>query len=317
MSLQHRVIIFIVCILCVCFVGITLFPLYEKHASTVPVAAVIPVHEDIDPETRMAHAAFRTIQTDNATTSTPPVEPESSYIIIENSTTTHVRVTGGCGPHYEGGCLNVRSEPSTTSEKVARLRNHTVLAVEQTIEVGSTTWYKISLDEKLHYPERIATDWYISGNFVEPLDLNQTAAESSEAPKRILVDVSDQILTAYEGDTIVMEVRISTGLFDTPTPYGDFTVLRKTPSRYMQGPLQNGQREDPDLPIDTTHPDYYDLPGVPWNLYFTYDGAVIHGAYWHVNFGQPHSHGCVNLPPQNAEQLYAWAEVGTPIHVQR
>jgi len=313
MPTQRSVIIFILFFLCVCLLGSTLFPLYENHIATAPAAGVSPEHEDIDPEARMAHAAFRTLQKPPES----PAELESPYTILENSTTTHVRVNGGCGPHFEGECLNVRSEPSTTSEKVAKLRNYTVLAVEQAVAVGSTTWYKISLDEKLHYPERVSTAWYISSEYVEALNLDQTSENTASGPKRIHVDVSDQILTAYQGDTKVMEIRISTGLFDTPTPYGDFTVLRKTPSRYMQGPLQNGRRADPELPIDETHPDYYDLPGVPWNLYFTYDGAVIHGAYWHVNFGQPHSHGCVNLPPQNAEALYAWAEVGTPIHVQR
>lgn len=83
----------------------------------------------------------------------------------------------------------------------------------------------------------------------------------------------------------------------------------------MQGPLTNGRRKNPEEAVLTSHPDYYDLPSVPWNLYFTYDGAVIHGAYWHVNFGAQNSYGCVNLPPENAEWIYNWAEVGTPISV--
>ena len=59
----------------------------------------------------------------------------------------------------------------------------------------------------------------------------------------------------------------------------------------------------------------YDLPGVPWNLYFTEDGGAIHGAYWHNNFGQPWSHGCVNVPLKEAEELYNWAEPGTVVTV--
>jgi lipoprotein-anchoring transpeptidase ErfK/SrfK len=60
---------------------------------------------------------------------------------------------------------------------------------------------------------------------------------------------------------------------------------------------------------------YYDVPGVPWNLYFTQQGAVIHGAYWHNSFGTPYSHGCVNLPPDQAKKLYAWATIGTQVVV--
>ena len=70
-------------------------------------------------------------------------------------------------------------------------------------------------------------------------------------------------------------------------------------------------------PIVGVSDQYYDLPGVPWDLYFTKGGDVIHGAYWHDKFGQPWSHGCVNLPLDQAEKLYLWADVGTPVIVQK
>ena len=101
-----------------------------------------------------------------------------------------------------------------------------------------------------------------------------------------------------------MELSISTGLELTPTPIGTFTIYKMTPRRYMQGPLLG------------VSDDYYDLPGVPWNLYFTTDGAVIHGAYWHDHFGVRWSHGCVNLPVDRAKELYFWAELGTQVTVQ-
>ena len=69
-------------------------------------------------------------------------------------------------------------------------------------------------------------------------------------------------------------------------------------------------------PIPGVSDDVYDLPGVPWTMYFTYDGAAIHGAYWHNDFGAQHSHGCVNLPPDKAEQLYDWTPLGTPVLVR-
>ncbi|MBI2047734.1 MAG: L,D-transpeptidase, partial [Parcubacteria group bacterium] len=55
---------------------------------------------------------------------------------------------------------------------------------------------------------------------------------------------------------------------------------------------------------------------VPWNLYFTHQGAVIHGTYWHENFGKPSSNGCVNVRPAQAEKLYKWADVGTRVTVR-
>jgi lipoprotein-anchoring transpeptidase ErfK/SrfK len=122
--------------------------------------------------------------------------------------------------------------------------------------------------------------------------------------KRIVVDRSNQTLIAYDGDTIFMETTISTGLALTPTPRGTFSIYQKTPTRYMQGPL-------PDVSTQ-----YYDLPGVPWNLYFTKQGAVIHGAYWHNSFGKTYSHGCVNLKPIEAQLLYHWATLATTVVIQ-
>ena len=69
-------------------------------------------------------------------------------------------------------------------------------------------------------------------------------------------------------------------------------------------------------PLPGVSDQYYDLPGVPWDLYFTKDGAVIHGAYWHDHFGEQWSHGCVNLPTDKAKELYLWAAVGIPVTVK-
>ena len=112
------------------------------------------------------------------------------------------------------------------------------------------------------------------------------------------------MLYAYDGNTLFMKVSVSTGIKKTPTPIGTFTIYKKTPSRYMQGPIPG---------ISTGK---YDLPGVPWNLYFTAGGAVIHGAYWHNDFGHMHSNGCVNVPLDKAQELYEWADIGTPVIVR-
>ncbi|NOG50025.1 MAG: L,D-transpeptidase [Chloroflexi bacterium] len=48
----------------------------------------------------------------------------------------------------------------------------------------------------------------------------------------------------------------------------------------------------------------------------SYSGYALHGTYWHNNFGQPMSHGCVNLTNADAYWLYNWATLGTPVHVK-
>lgn len=124
-----------------------------------------------------------------------------------------------------------------------------------------------------------------------------TLAPSSVADnvRWIDVDLTNQRLTAYEGQTIVRTALVSTGLSRTPTPVGLFRIWIKL--RYD----------------DMSGPGYY-LPKVPYTMYF-HRGYGLHGTYWHNNFGHPMSHGCVNLPTSEAEWLFDWAEVGTLVNV--
>jgi lipoprotein-anchoring transpeptidase ErfK/SrfK len=61
-------------------------------------------------------------------------------------------------------------------------------------------------------------------------------------------------------------------------------------------------------------PGYY-LPNVQWVMYF-YQGYGFHGTYWHNNFGNPMSHGCVNMTNDDALWLFNFASVGTNVWVQ-
>lgn len=123
----------------------------------------------------------------------------------------------------------------------------------------------------------------------------QLAPADTPGTKWIEVDLSSQTLTAYAGDTPVYSALVSTGLPRTPTVTGEYRIYAKYRSAPMSGP------------------GYY-LPNVPYIMYF-YRGYALHGAYWHNNFGQPMSHGCVNLRVSDAEWLYNWAPVGTLVRV--
>lgn len=235
---------------------------------------------------------------------------EQELVPIENVLFEYVEVVDGCGPHFEGDCLNVRSGPGLEYPAVAQLRNGIVLKVGGEVKREGERWFKIVFDEWLRYPERVTGDWYVDARYVEVLlnEGDKTVWEdgiASSTAKEIIVERNEQLLYAYEDGKLFLKTPISTGLELTPTPRGEFSVFKKTPSRYMQGPL-------PNLPSDQ----YYDMPGVPWNLYFTDGGAVIHGAYWHTSFGKQYSHGCVNLPPETARQLYEWTELGTKVIVR-
>lgn len=240
----------------------------------------------------------------------PASEHHNEVVVlpIEKVLFEYVEVTAGCGPYFKEECVNVRSGPGEDYLVVSRLRNGVVLKVGGKVVRGGRTWYKIVFDEWIRYPERVTGSWYVAGDYVEVLmdegNRDRSNSISGSSTKRIVVERGKQKLSAYEGDVLFMEERISTGRDLTPTPRGTFTIYKKTPSRYMQGPIPGITEK------------YYDLPGVPWNLYFTDEGAVIHGAYWHDNFGKPSSNGCVNLPAQVAKKLYLWADVGTKVIVR-
>ncbi len=219
----------------------------------------------------------------------------------------YIEVTMSCDPYYGGECVNIRSGPGTEYPAMAKARNGMVLRVAKMVSNDEGEWYQIIFDEWIRYPERQSGDRYIAAAYVRAFqDIGSQELNASTTPtqKRITVDRSEQMLYAYDGDTLFMEQHISTGLDLTPTPRGTFDIYRKTPSRYMQGPLPGISEQE------------YDLPGVPWNLYFSAEGAVIHGAYWHDNFGQQWSHGCVNLPPEKARELYEWADLGAIVTVR-
>ncbi|KND50468.1 MAG: hypothetical protein AB202_02320 [Parcubacteria bacterium C7867-007] len=229
---------------------------------------------------------------------------------ISTSTVRYVEVTAGCDAYFQGGCVNVRAAPTTTAPVLEKLRSGVVLAVAATTTIDSTgrEWNKVVFSEWLRYPERMQRDWYVATDGTNSF-LSEQAQELSDdvvpaTTKRIRIDRSEQMLYAYDGDELFLDTQVSTGLDLTPTPRGNFIVYRKTPSRYMQGPLPSISDQ------------YYDLPGVPWNLYFTEEGGAIHGTYWHDMFGKQRSHGCVNLPPDVAKALYEWTPLGTPVLVQ-
>lgn len=110
--------------------------------------------------------------------------------------------------------------------------------------------------------------------------------------KWIDVNLFEQTLAAYEGDRMVYATLVSSGLPQWSTEEGLFRIWTKVKMAKMSG--RDG------------YADYYFLEDVPWTMYFNKSFA-LHTAYWHDRFGFPHSHGCVNLAPKDAQWLFDWA----------
>ncbi len=109
------------------------------------------------------------------------------------------------------------------------------------------------------------------------------------------IELSEQVLTAYEGDKLVFATLISSGKQGTSTKAGRFELYGKTIHGTMRG-----------KPWD----DYY-AEEVPYVMHYD-AGRALHGAYWHDQFGVTKSHGCINLSPADAAWLFAWIPPGLP-----
>lgn len=120
--------------------------------------------------------------------------------------------------------------------------------------------------------------------------------------RRLVVNISAQFLTAYEGDLSVYRTSVSSGRYGFDTPYGDFTIRQKYDQWRYISPFP--QRI------------WYDLSYVPWNMLIEPNaGVFLHGAYWHSDWGRRHSSGCINLNLDDAAWLYYWTDIGTPVQV--
>ena len=165
-------------------------------------------------------------------------------------------------------------------------------------------WYRI-FDELVGYP------YHVPALHLRPIALDEWSSITPEvAPdeKRIEVNLSRQVLAAYEHEQVVFETTISSGIttanqdpkaLSTQTPTGEFRILSKYPSKHMG----NGN-------LFAT-PEDYELPGVPWTCFFHEAGYAFHGTYWHDNFGAPMSRGCVNMRIEEAKWLFRWVR---PLH---
>jgi lipoprotein-anchoring transpeptidase ErfK/SrfK len=122
--------------------------------------------------------------------------------------------------------------------------------------------------------------------------------------KYILVDISEQHMYVYQGDSLLYSFVASTGI-NNGTRSGTFAVQSKIPNAYgatwdiwmpnwlgiyWSGGLENGIHALPILP----------------------NGATLWAGY----LGRPVSYGCVVLGTYESSLLYDWAEIGTPVEIR-
>lgn len=148
------------------------------------------------------------------------------------------------------------------------------------------------------------TPEYAASLIEQPFEQPNALASSYGGNKYILVDISEQHMYVYEGETPVFSFTASTRM-NNATRAGNFSVLNKIPNAYgatwniwmpnwlgiyWAGSLQNGIHALPILPNG--------------------------GQLWAGYLGTPISYGCVVIGTYESRLLYDWAEIGTPVEIQ-
>ena len=164
------------------------------------------------------------------------------------------------------------------------------------VDANGQVWYR--LNEKYGSGDLF---WGRAEAF-RPLTEEEVAPSSPNvSDKRILVKIWEQTLSCFEGNTEVYFAKISSGaLYDAlgnrvdawQTPVGEAPIWRKAISL----PLSGGSASAG-----------WSLPAVGWVSLFVGTGVAIHSTYWHNNYGEPSSRGCVNASPEDAKWIFRWS----------
>lgn len=182
----------------------------------------------------------------------------------------------------------------------------------KTVEVSGGT-YGWSVDEEAEFPALVNS--IKNGEVVtrEPIYVaGQTAA--SRGPQDwgstyLEVDLSGQHMWYIVNGSTALETDVVTGV-PTPakeTPSGVYSILEMEPNSTLVGEI------DP----STGQPEYRTV--VRYWMRVTWSGIGFHDADWQPAFGGSlyasgvGSHGCINMPVDQAGALYSMLSVGTPV----
>lgn len=147
----------------------------------------------------------------------------------------------------------------------------------------------------IHYLETATHDWLRDERLVRIDKFKSKPGWAKPGRSWLHVSILQQTLVMYDGEKPVYATLVSTGVDGLGDPAesrstvrGQFLIHTKHVSVTMDSDAEG---------------DEFDLRDVPYVQYFQ-DGFALHAAFWHDSFGQPYSHGCVNLSPLDARALF-------------
>lgn len=199
------------------------------------------------------------------------------------------------------GQTNVRSEPTTASATVRELADGDLVTV--------TGWVR---------GEEVVENSYIwaalsDGTYVFARNVGRYAPIAppplpDDAPwegRWIDIQLTQQIMVAYEGRTPVRTIVVTTGMPGWETPPGLYYINARVENETMTSGAIGAEY-------------YYKLENVLYTQYFTDRGHAFHYAWWRTpeTIGRPGSHGCINMLLDDSEFMWNWATYGTPVYIR-
>lgn len=143
----------------------------------------------------------------------------------------------------------------------------------------------------------------------------------------IEINLTDQHLWYYKNGKTVFQTDLVSGTQGShPTHPGSFFILDKGRNVTLRGPekiettkkvIKDGDKKKI---IKKSKKVYEWESPVSYWMPIDYEGTGLHDANWRGAFGgdiwkYSGSHGCINLPPSKAGQLYNMIKVGTPVAI--
>jgi len=214
-------------------------------------------------------------------------------------------------PDYASGCQEPLADAEAGREPLS-------LDVHALLHNSLVAWSRVLLEQnELEQALQAVQDALtLEPNDVQAIELSNkiqlklkppptpTPRQDPSTGKRIEIDISKQRMYVYQGETLLYNWVCSTGKTGSGTATGRFRIQDKIPEAwagqwslrmpywlgiYWVGSIENGIHA---LPINAS-------------------GTTL----WAGVLGTPASFGCIILSTENAQTLYHWAEIGTPVWI--
>jgi hypothetical protein len=295
------------------FVAIVIGAVTQQAASHVspsaptptPIVTPVPTEPDTPLPTPMPEPTPEPVVTpetpvtptpEPASTPTPPATggPHLDPLWLDAMQTPDGRTVGLVAVDS----LNVRSEPSLNAPIIDTVYRRHLVYVEAMVEGDAV--------ENVEIWYRIGPSQFVSAMYVEPFI--PEAPVATYGGNWLDINLSTHYAVAYQDGTPVHVAIIISGKPGWESPVGEHIIFHRVASETMDGAT---------VGIPQGSPEYYYLPDVKYTQYFAVGGFAIHTNYWSDpwQFGQPGSHGCINLREPDAAFMWDFLTNGSPVSV--